>query len=127
MANTRDLVASKISAWTRDEAAVQVWFARDTVATNLDALTWDSLPDSTAQSLVGGDTSALDTAFQSDKASMQLVLNEWDDLEQKNIVVNPSEDSAPFFVTAGDILVVAVKSIGGTDQNATTVYLSEEI
>ena len=125
--NTRDLVASKLTSWTRDEAAVQVYFARDTVATTLNGLTWTSLPDSTANYLVGGAGSALDTAFQTDRASMQLVLNEWDDLEQKNIVINPDQDAAPFYITGGDIMVIAVQSVAGTDENSTTLYLSEEL
>lgn len=125
--NTRDLVASKLTSWTRDEAAVQVYFGRDTLATNLNGLTWVDLPDSTAQYLVGGDASTLDTAFQSDKANTQLVLNEWDDSEKKNVVINPDGDSAPFYISAGDIMIIVVKSFAGTDANATTVYLSEEL
>jgi hypothetical protein len=125
--NTRDLIASKITSWTRDEAAVQVYFARDVVATALDALTWLSLPDSTSQYLIGGQSSALDTAFNTDKASMQLVVNEWNDAEIKNTVINPDMDSAPFYVTPGDILIIAVQSLAGTDDNATTLYLSEEV
>lgn len=125
--NTRDLVASKLTSWTRDEAAAQVYFGRDTTATNLDGATWTNLIDSTAQYLIGGDGSALDTAFQADKASMQLVLSEWDDLEKKNVVINPDNDAAPFYITSGDIMVVVVKSVAGTDQNATTLYLSEEL
>jgi len=125
--NTRDLVASKISSWTRDEAAAQVYFARDIVATNLDGLTWLNLPDSTAQYLIGGAGSTLDNAFATDQSSMQLVLNEWDDIEQKNVVLNPDPDSAPFYISAGDILIIAVQSFAGTDKNATSLYLSEEI
>lgn len=125
--NTRDLVASKLTSWTRDESAVQVYFARDIAVTNLDGLTWLNMPDSTAQYLIGGKDSNLDDAFQLDRVSMQLVLNEWDDLEQKNIVINPDANAAPFYITSGDIMVIAVKSIAGTDDNATTVYLSEEI
>lgn len=125
--NTRDLVASKLTSWTRDEASAQVYVARDTLATNLDGATWSDLPDSTAQFLIGGTSSTLDAAFQLDKANMQLVLNEWDDVEKKNVVINPDSDSAPFYLSAGDILVVVVQSFAGTDENATTLYLSEEI
>lgn len=125
--NTRDVIASKLTAWTRDEASVQVYAARDTVATNLDGLTWTDFPDSTTQYLVGGTGSALQTAFALDKASMQLVLAEWHDIEQKNTVINPAPQDSPFFLTAGDILIVAVQSIAGVDENATTLYLSEEV
>lgn len=126
--NTRDIVASKLTGWSRDEASLQVWFARDTVATALGALTWAALPDSvTGEYLVGGNGSTLNTAFQSDKSSMQLVLNEWDDLEKKNVVINPDQSIAPFYVTPGDIMVCVIQTIAGNDDNATTLYLSEEI
>lgn len=128
--NSKDVIASRISSWTRDEASVQVYFARDVVATNLDGLTWTDFPDSsgTLQYIIGGTgNTTLDTAFNSDKASMQLVLNEWEDLEVKNIVSNPDQDIGPFYVTPGDIMIVAVQSMAGTDDNSTTLYLSEEI
>lgn len=125
--NTRDLVLNKLTGWCRDEAAVEVYYGRDNVATNLAGLTWGSMPDSTAQFLVGGELSALDTAFQTDRASMQLVLTEWHDLEQKNIVVNPSQGDAPFYATPGDIVVAVTKSIAGDDDAAMTLYLAEEV
>jgi len=125
--NTRDMVISKLTSWTRDEAAVQLWRGRDNVATNLAGLTWTDLPDSVNQYLVGGETSSLDTAFQSDRANMELLVNEWHDLEEKNVVVIPSEEAAPFYATPGDIILVVVKSIAGDDDNASTLYFSEEV
>lgn len=73
------------------------------------------------------ETSNLDTAFQTDRSSMQLIVNEWNDLEVKNVVINPAEDSAPFYLTGGDIMIVAVQSIAGDDDCAVTLYLSEEL
>lgn len=125
--NTRDIVASKISSWTRDEASVQVWMARDTIAVTLDALTWSTVPDSVTQYLIGGQSSVLDAAFTTDKASMQLVLNEWDDMEVKNTIYNPDQDAAAFFLSPGDIMIVAVQSFLGNDDNSTTLYMSEEL
>lgn len=125
--NTRDIMANKLTSWTRDEASVQVWVARDTSATNLAALTWTAFSDVTTEYLPGGTGTALDTAFQADKASMQLVLNEWEDLEQKNVIINPSIMDAPFYLTAGDILVVVVQPLGANKDNATTMYLAEEV
>jgi hypothetical protein len=40
---------------------------------------------------------------------------------------NPDADAAPFTLNPGDILIVAARSFAGTDANATTLYLSEEI
>ena len=125
--NTRDVIASKIGAWTKDEAAVQVWFARDTVVPNLDALTWNGGNATTIHSLVGGKGGVLDVAFQADKANMQLVVNEWHDHERKNVIENPGAAHSPFWVTAGDILVVAVRSAGTNKDHSTTLYLSEEV
>lgn len=125
--NTRDLVIEKITSWTRDEAATKLWLARDTTATNLDAATWLAVPDSFTEYLVGGVGSALNTAFQLDKANMSLQLVEWIDIEEKNIVEIPEPDIAPLYGTPGDIFVVEIQSFGGTDSNATTLYFTEEI
>lgn len=125
--NTRDMIATKISSWCRDEAAVQVYFARDISVTNLDGLTWTAHSDGTDEFLVGGAGSALDVAFQLDRAAMQLVLTEWNDLEQKNTVINPAGENAPFYMTPGDILVVVLQSFAGTDAASSTLYYSEEI
>lgn len=125
--NTRDIVLSKLTSWCRDEAATRVWFGRDTTATNLAALTWTDLNGGNVEYLLGGAGSALDTAFQADKASMQLVLTEWVDIEDKNIIINPSEDAAPFYGTPGDIIVIEIQSIAGTDDCVATLYLSEEV
>ena len=125
--NTRDMIASKIASWCRDEASIQVYVARDTVATNLDAATWTAHSDGTDEFLVGGTGSALDTAFQLDKASMELVLVEWNDLEQKNSVINPSNGTAPFYITPGDIMVIVVEPLGVNKDASVTLYYSEEI
>jgi len=125
--NTRDIVASRVSSWTRDEAAVQIYAVRDTEASNLDGLTWTAFPDSTAQYLIGGNASLLDNAFQLDRGSMQLILSEWDDIERKNVIVNPDQAVAPFYITAGDILVCAIQTFAGNDNSSVTLYLSEEV
>ena len=133
--NTRDLIASRLVSWTKDEAAVQVYVARDTNLTALEAradnadesIGWKSLPDSTAYYMIGGTTSNLDSDFQADKSNMQLLLNEWEELEKKNNVINPDQENAPFYLTAGDYLVVVVKPIGANKLSASTLYLSEEI
>lgn len=125
--NTRDCLAQKASSWCRDESAIQIYFARDTAVPNLKGLTWTNRDGSNVQSLVGGDTSALDNAFQTDRANMDLVVNEWVDLEQKNVLENPFGPIAPFYITPGDVLILAVKSFAGTDDSAATLYLAEEI
>lgn len=126
--NTRDVVLSEVVTWTRDEAGTYVYAARDIVVPNLDALTWDPVNDSPLLSLIGGNGSALETAFDLDVGNMQLVLQEWTEVDRKNRITNPEQDDVPFYVTAGDIIVVAVKSISGVgDTNTSTLYLSEEI
>lgn len=125
--NTRDLLITKATSWCRDEAALQVYVGRDTLCTNLDGLTWSNITDSNTQYLEGGETSALDTAFQTDRSNMNLLVSEWNDLEAKNEIINPDPDRAPFYVTAGDILIVCVQSIAGDDDTACTLYMAEEI
>lgn len=125
--NTRDLVINNIITWTRDESGTYVYLARDTVAPNLDGMTWGNLFDSPVNTKIGGKSSALDSAFNLDKNNLTLVMHEWDDTDVKNRIINRDQDVAPFNITAGDILVIAVRSISGTDENASTVYLSEEI
>jgi len=124
---TRGVQLNKLVTWIRDEARTAVYYFRDTGATNLNALTWDAVPDSVAvQTLMGGDSSALHTAFVADKANGQLILAEWSDLEVKNVISNPSE-RADFIATPGDIIVIAGAAIGNNKDANVTLYYAEEV
>jgi hypothetical protein len=126
--NMKNVVATKIANWCRDESGVQAYIARDTVATNLNALGgWSSVDDSNVEYLIGGETTALDNAFQLDRSSMRLLLEEWIDIEEKNVIENPAAEDAPYYLTPGDILIVAVESFAGNKDTITTLYLAEEL
>jgi len=124
--NSIDAVASRLGTWCRDEAGVYVYVARDTIATNLAGLTWTNRPDANLSYIIGGHNTTLDVAFQLDRGNMQKVLEEWNDIEVKNVITNPAEDTAPFWITPGDILVVVIEPWSGTKEANCTIYLSEE-
>lgn len=122
--NSRNLIMDMMSTYCSKEYLVRVYYFRDTVATNLEALTWNTVPDSRVQYLTGGYGSTLDDAFQLDKANGMVVLSEFARSGDKTTIKNESHNS-PFNVTPGDLLVFAVKSLSGTA--STTVYYSEVI
>lgn len=124
--NSRGAVMDKLVTWCRDEARTGVYYFRDTGATNLEALTWTDISDSRMQYAIGGDASALQTAFNADKSNGYLVLGEWADLESKNVITNSSKE-AEFTTTPGDILVITGASIGNNKDMYATLYFSEEI
>jgi hypothetical protein len=125
---SRGVQLNKLVTWIRDEARTAVYYFRDTSASNLDGLTWNAVPDSvTVQTLNGGDASALHTAFVADKANGLLVMAEWADLEVKNIMTNPSIETAGFVATPGDIIVIAGAAIGNNKEANVTLYYAEEI
>lgn len=41
--------------------------------------------------------------------------------------INPDNLGSPFYITSGDVMVVVVQPIGANKDNATTLYLSEEL
>jgi hypothetical protein len=125
---SRGAQLNKLVTWIRDEARTAVYYFRDTSAPNLNGLTWNAVPDSVAvQTLNGGDTSALHTAFVADKANGLLVMAEWSDLEVKNVMTNPSIETAGFNANPGDIIVIAGAAIGNNKQANVTLYYAEEI
>lgn len=124
--NTRGAILDKIVSWCRDEAVTSVWIGRDYDCTNLEGLTWNNINDSFLQTLVGGRTSTLDTAFLADKSKMMNILSEWTDIEQKNIITNPSSSSS-FVASPGDVIIIHIASFGGNDDCFANLYYSEQI
>lgn len=123
--NSRGAIMDKLITWTRDEGLTKVWLFRDVAATNLNGLTWLDNGGETTH-LTGGTASALNTAFQLDKANGLVIVSEWSDLDVKNIITNESANS-PFNLTPGDILVVTVKCLNANVKSAASLYFSEEI
>lgn len=122
--NSRGVVMDMLNAYCDKAYQVKVWYFRDTVGTNLEALTWTSLPDSRMGTLSGGASSALDVAFQADKANGLVILSEFAQAGAKTSITNNSS-SASFQLTPGDILVFTVRSTSGTA--SATAYYSEEV
>lgn len=68
----------------------------------------------------------LDTAFLADKSKMMNILSEWTDIEQKNIITNPSSSSS-FVASPGDVIIIHIASFGGNDDCFANLYYSEQI
>jgi len=124
--NSRGAFMDKLVTWTRDEAHTKVYAFRQVSATNLDGITWTQLPDSRLEYAVGGNTSALQTAFVADKATGQQVLAEWADQDYRLEIINPARN-ADFQVVPGDILVVSIAAITTNVKGSATLYFSEEL
>lgn len=123
---TRGCIGDKLVTWTRDESLTKIFLFRDTIAPNLTALTWEDIDNSHIKHVIGGNGTDLNTAFQLDKAAGFLLIAEYADLDEKNIITNPSENS-DYFITPGDIILVSVSSIGAANvKSSATLYYSEE-
>lgn len=123
---TRGCLGDKLVTWTRDESLTKIFLFRDVAAPNLSGLTWVDINNSYVKQVIGGNLSALDTAFQADKAYGQLIIAEYADLDEKNIITNPSKNS-DYYITPGDIIVVSVRSIGAANvKSSASLYFSEE-
>jgi hypothetical protein len=122
--NSRGVVMDALNTYCSKEYQVKVWYFRDTTGTNLEALTWNSVPDSRLGTLSGGFQTTLDNAFQLDKANGMVVLSEFARSGDKTSIKNEASN-AEFDLSPGDILVFTVKSLSGTA--ACTAYYSEEI
>ena len=123
---TRGAIGDKLVTWTRDEAVTKIFLFRDTNATNLVALTWQDINNSHCKQIIGGNGTALNAAFQLDKATGILLIAEFADSEEKNIIINPSQNS-DYYITPGDIIVIAINSTQGINDDASaTLYFSEE-
>lgn len=122
--NSRGAIMDMLKAYCDKAYQVKVWYFRDTFCPALNALTWSAIPDSRMYMLTGGISSALDTAFQSDKAAGVVVLSEFASAGDKTTITNESNNS-PFELTPGDTIVFSIKSTSGT--GSATAYYSEEI
>ena len=122
--NSRGVVMDMLNAWCGKDYQVKVWYFRDTTGLNLEALTWNAVPDSRLGSLVGGLGSDLDIAFLADKANGMPILSEFNNAGNKTSIKNEASNAA-FNLTPGDIIVFCVKSASGTA--SATAYYSEEL
>lgn len=126
MYNTRGAYATKIVSWARSEALTQAWYGRDHNIPNLEALTWTAIPDSNMQYLLGGATSALETAFAADRSAMNLLVSEFQEQEIKNEITNPDPDNK-FEIAPGSVLVIFIDPINNNIEAHSVLYYSEQL
>lgn len=124
--NSRGAFMDKLITWTRDEAYAQVFSFRQITAPAINAITWTTLPDSRLEYAIGGNGSALHTAFVTNKAAGIKILGEWAAQDEKNVITNPSANS-PFQIVPGDILVISVAAITTNVKSSAVLYFSEEL
>ena len=124
--NSRGAFMDKLSTWTRNESLTKVYLFRSVTATNLNGISWTNMQDSRSQLAIGGDLSALQTAFLADVSTGVKIVSEWADIDTKNTITNDSKNS-DFQIVPGDILVVTVASITTNVKTSASLYFSEEL
>jgi len=123
---SRDAILNQVSTFCKDEATVAIYGGRAVNLTALPALTWETRPDTHIEFLVGGTGSALDTAFQTDKASlggMVFLRQEKDFLVR---TANPNPEATELRLTANDYLIIVVDPDAAT-ASGVTIEVSEQI
>lgn len=139
VAYTRDLNFIRMTTFNKDEFTTTVWSGRLIDATTLDAISthatdpslgWVEADDSFFEYMTGGVGSALETAFQTDRAAGK-IMSGLSVRQEKDValsVINPSTDEMEVIISAGDIYVFnhrpdSVSNIGG----GITLEFAEEV
>ena len=126
---SRDAILSRISTFTKDEAITAVYAQRGVYmnqVTGLPSITWTQKVGGFIEYAVGGNGSALDTAYQVDKASMNLVKSirqERDFLVELN---NPDPQINPFILNADLYILVAIDPDASTTAGC-TIEMAEQL
>ena len=122
---TRDMILTSLTTFCKDEAFISFNTARILHVPNLDVLAgWNTNTDSLYEWRDNTD-GALDTAFQLDKLNMSEL---WTTRQEKDISIshsNPDGDSSDVYLTAGDIILVELKSDGNSTGGATFEFAEE--
>jgi len=126
--NSRGAIMDKLAVFCASaDTMTKVYVARDYAAPTVDALTWNSIPDSRMLQLNGDAAGALNTAFQTDKAGFSQILATFSAKDSKTYVTNDSKTS-DFIITPGDILIISGTGLQSTSQlYAATLYFSEQL
>lgn len=122
---TRDMILTEFTGFCKDESFFSIYFSRYTRTPNLQALTWSTWNDSLYEWKMNDD-GALNTAFQLDKANMNVI---WSVRQERDFALNhknPDPDSSDFYLTGGDIVLVEFKS-DGTSTGGCTLEFAEEL
>lgn len=124
--NSRGAFADELITWTRDESRTTVFLARDINVPNINGITWSPIEDTLIEYVSGDNTGALNTAFALDQANCSEIMTEWANLDEKNIITNPTENSE-FHLTPGDILIITVAAITTNKLSSASLYFSEQL
>ena len=123
---TRDMIMTELTSFCKDESQISVYYGRLVVATNLDAAAgWVKKSDSEFLYLTNA-SGALDTAFQLDKGSLDLIYSTRVEIDTSLSHRNPDPNNADFFLTAGDIVVVELTS-DNSSTGGVTLEFAEEV
>lgn len=124
---TRDMVLTEMTSFCKDEAVRAIYISRLLHAPNLTALTgWSTAVDSFYEYRDNTD-GALDTAFQLDKAAMQLVYAARSELDVKESHQNPDPAHSDYYITPGDIIVAVMVPDGSNKLAGFTLEFAEEV
>jgi hypothetical protein len=134
--NTRDALLNRITTFCKDEATTAVYITRDPavlggIATNANPLLgWaPTATDSAFEYMIGGHNSLLETTFETNHSSgnTNRLVSVRQEMDMPNIIVNPNPQSAPFYLTAGDYIIVTGYPDADNAPAGCTVEWSEEI
>jgi hypothetical protein len=122
---TRDMILTGLTAFAKNEAQISVYYGRLVSTPNLDAAVgWTKSVDSEYLYLTNS-TGTLDTAFNLDVASLNLIFSTRIEVDKPYSHTNPDINNADFFLTAGDIIVVDVIPDGNTTAGVTLEFAEE--
>ena len=122
---TRDMVFTELSTFCKDEAFRTMYGARAIHVPNIDALTgWETNSDSYYEYKTNSD-GALDTAFQLDKGNMIPFYTTRTEKDFSNSHNNPDPQHTDFYLTAGDIILLEMKSDGNSTGGCTLEFAEE--
>ena len=134
---TRDLAFLRFLSFNKDEYVTSLYYGRLVDATNLDNISdnsdpllgWTDVKDSYFKYMIGGNSTALDIAFKSDKAASKLsrfisVRNEKD---YHVSIANPDIDQIEFNLSGGDVFILIQRPDGTNQLGGGTLEFAEEV
>ena len=122
---TRDLILTNLTTFCKDEAFISVYFARTIHTPNLAVLAGWTVNDDSLYEWRTNSDGALNTAYQLDKASMQLIFSTRNEKDISISHANPDQDHADFYIAGGDIIIVEIKPDGNSTSGATFEFAEE--
>lgn len=135
--NTRDNIMNRITTFCKDESSAGVWATSDPtviggIADNANpTLGWAGVAgaESPVKYMIGGNGSLLSSTFIANKtsANTRLLVTRRVDIDNPNILDNPVPGNTPFYLSAGDFIIVTVRPDGTNVDTGCTIEWAEEI